>query len=489
MSNSISCITPAKGAPETGGLVLGWSKNRRRIFYNSEDTHSVCIGATRSGKTRHVVLESIGLTALAQESFVAIDPKAEQYLYMKPYLELLGYEVIAIDFKEPNRGNRYNFLQPVIDSILLGDLPKAVTWAQDIAVLLVPDKEHASIDPIWSMGERAIITVAILAVCLLFHDPRWQNLSNARNFIAKMCVPGPKDTPAPIVGYLNGLPDDSPMRTALDIAKIAPEKMQCSFYASALTTLSIFADPSIHAMTAATDFDHLATGDRKRAIFVILPPEKSTYYPVASLFIFQQYQLLVQRAEANGNRLPRRVHFFCDEFGNFVRIPDFEKAITIGGGLGVRFHLFIQDTNQIYDKYGDKLGKIVLSNCETWVYLQTDNPDTIKEIVTKLDKYTVKAPSVSATSVGQTSASYNYTGRDLLTFAEVKRIRRPYQLVMSRADPIVMFAPDIRKTFFNTMFGMGSKKHNQKLQKYRNSLRPVRTPTVSYWDGWKAYTN
>ena len=473
--------------PKAGGLVLGWSDSRKKIYYNAEDTHSLCIGATRSGKSRHIVIPSVGLTALAGESFVAVDPKTELYLYTKPFLEQVGYEVIAIDFKEPNKSNQYNFLQPVLDAILLGDIARAVTWAQDISALLVPNREHSSSDPIWSMGERAIITVAILAVCFLFDNPDWQNLANARHFIAKMCVPGPKDTPAPIVGYLNSLPDDSPMRTALDIAKIAPEKMQCSFYASALTTLSIFSDPSIQSMTAATDFDHLSTGDRKRAIFVILPPEKATYYPVASLFVFQQYQLLVQRAEENGNRLPRRVEFFCDEFGNFVKIPDFEKAITIGGGLGIRFHLFIQDTNQIYEKYGERLGKVIISNCETWVYLQSDNSDTIREIVTKLDKYTIKAPSVSSSTGGNGSASYNYAGRDLLTFAEVKKIRRPYQLIMSRADPVVLFAPDVGKTFFNTMFGMGSKKHNQKLQLYRNSLRPSRTPAVSLWDGWKKY--
>lgn len=483
-------ISPSakNGAPESGGLLLGWSRNRKKIFCNTEDTHSLIIGSTRCGKSRHVVLPSIGLSALAGESMINVDPKGELYLYTRPFLEKLGYEVIAIDFIEPAKSNHYNFVQPVLDAVNQGDLSRAVTCAQDISTLLVPDKEHASIDPIWSMGERAIITVAILVVCILFDDPRWQNLSNARNFIAKMCVPGPRNEPAPIVGYLNQLPDDSPMRTALDIARIAPDKMQCSFYASALTTLGVFADTNIHSMTAMTDFDHLATGDRKRAIFIIIPPEKATYYPIASLFVFQQYQLLVQNAREHGNRLKRRVEFFCDEFGNFAKIPDMDKAITIGGGLGCRFHLFVQDMNQIYDKYGERLGKTMVGNCETWIYLHSDNLDTIQEIVKKLDKYTIKSPSVSSSANGQGSASFNYTGRDLLTVSEVQKIRRPWQLVMSRADPVVMYAPDISKTFFNTMFGMGSKNHNERLMKYRNAQRKVYPTSVSYWDGWKRYT-
>ena len=473
--------------PKAGGLVVGWSKNMKKIYYVPDDTHSLTIGATRSGKTRHLIIPSICLTGLAGESMIPIDPKTEEYLYTKPFLERLGYEVIAIDFKEPAKSNRYNFLQPVLDAVYMGELSKAVTQARDIATLLVPDKENTNTDPLWPMGERAIITVAILVVCILFDDPRLQNLSNARHFIAKMCVPGSKGEPAPIVGYLNRLPDDSPLRTALDIAQIAPEKMQCSFYASALTTLSLFGDTSIHAMTAYTDFDHLATGDRKRAIFVILPDERSAYYPLASLFMFQQYQLLVQRADQNGGRLPRRVEFFCDEFGNFVRIPDMDKAITVGGGRGIRFHLVVQDTNQIYERYGDKLGKTMLANCETWVYLKTDNGETIRELNERLGKYTVKSPSLSSSTGGNASASYNYTGRDLLTPDEIRRIRRPWQLVMSSADPVVMYAPDVSKTIFNTLCGMGNKRHNQRLQLFRSELRQVHTESTHLWDGYKNF--
>lgn len=473
--------------PEAGGLALGWSRDKKEIYYNPGDTHSLVIGTTRSGKTRHLVLQSIGLTALAGESMVLPDPKSELYLYTKPFLERLDYEVLAIDFISPNRSTRYNFLQPVLDAVYVDDLAQAVQRARDITKLLVPDKENSSTDPLWADGQRSILTVAILAACLEFNNPQWQNLANARHFLATMCAPnGPKNE-IPLIRFLEELPPDSPLRRAMSIAKIAPEKMRGSFYTSALTTLDLFDDPGIHAMTSVTEFDHLATGDRKRAIFLILPDAESTYYPLASLFVFQQYQMLVRRADENGGRLPRRVEFFCDEFGNFVKIPDMDKAITVGGGRGIRFHLVVQDENQIFERYGERLGKTMISNCETWVYLQTDNPDTVSTVSKKLGKYTVKAPSLSSSTGGQSSASYNFTGRDLLTTEDLRRIRRPWQLVMSRADPVIMYAPDISETFFNTLFGMGNPKHNQKLRKIRSSSRPSRTTSVSYWDGYKKY--
>lgn len=488
MSGLTDYSAHASGLPSSGGLVLGWSKNRKRIFYNSDDTHSLIIGSTRVGKSRHVVLPSIGLSGLAGESMIITDPKDEGCLYSSPFLKSLGYEIININFKSPNQSNRYNFLQPVLDAVLMGNLDLAVTHARDIANLLVPDKENTTTDPLWPNGERAILTTAILAVCLEFDNPRWQNLDNVRHFIGTMCVPSGPQQELPLVRYLEQLPDDSPLLSAMAIAEISPQKMRGSFYSSALITLDKLSDPAIHAMTAVTDFDYLATADRKRAIFITLPDERSTYYSLAALFVFQQYQMLVRRADENGGRLPRRVEFFCDEFGNFVKIPDMDKAITVGGGRGCRFHLFVQDDTQIYNRYGRDLGKTIMSNCETWLYLKTDNSDTIGEIVKKLGKYTVKSPSLSASTGGNSSASYNLTGRDLLTVEDLHRIRRPYQLVMSRADPIILYAPDISKTFFNTMFGMGSKRHNQKLQIYRSSLRPTRVPSVSRWDGWKKYT-
>ena len=475
---------------ENGGLVVGWDKEIKSYYTVTEDTHTLTIGATRCGKTRHLVLPSIGATALAGESMVISDPKAELFLYTGPFLERLGYEVIPLDFSHPEQSVRYNFLQPVLDAVYMGDLSGAVQEARDIAQLLVPEKENTNTDPLWPNGERAIVTVAILAAALEFEKPEWQNLDNAREFLAKMCAPRhtPEGETVPLVAYLQDLPEDSPLRSAMAIAQIAPEKMRGSFYTSALTTLNLFADPAIHDMTAVTEFDHLATGDRKRAIFMILPDSRSTYYPLASLFVFQQYQLLVKRADENGGRLPRRVEFFLDEFGNFVRIPDMDKAITVGGGRGIRFHLVVQDDTQVYEKYGDKLGKTMLSNCETWVYLQSDNSDTMEEISKKLGSYTVKSPSLSASTGGQSSASYNLTSRRLLEAAEVRRVQRPYQLVLSRADPAILYAPDIGKTVFNDLYGMGSKRHNQRLRKYRSDLRPKRVVgEKNYWDGWKKY--
>lgn len=465
------------------GVLLGWSKNLKRCYCNDEDTHVFVIGTTRCGKTRCNVLPTIILQALAGESIIAVDPKAELYGYTRELLEYLGYEVIAIDFKDPSRSNRYNFLQPVLDAALQENIPLAVQRARDIAAMLVPMAEIKNTDPIWLDGQRAALTTAILAVCLECRNPMQQNLSNAREFLATMCVPYGKEDRTPLELYLNRLPRSSPLHAAMGIARIAPNKMRGSFYTSALTTLELFSDPHIHAMSAVTDFDYAMTGSRKRALFLNLPDERTTYYPLAALFVYEQYQALVQAADAHGGRLPRRVNFDCDEFGNFVRIPDFDKFITVGGGRRIRFNLYAQDTSQIYEKYGERLGKTITSNCETWVYLQTDNGDTLEELSKRLGNYTIKTPNISGSTGGNASGGFGLTGRRLLMPEEISRIARPYQLVTARnGRHAVLYAPDISKTPFHALLGMGSVEHNAALLQKRWSERPIREPKVSYWD-------
>ena len=100
------------------GLYLGWDRRSNDYFVNDEDTHSLIIGATRCGKTRCNVLQTVVLQALAGESIVAVDPKGELYGYTCELLRTLDYEVVCIDFKNPARSSRFNFLQPVLDAVL-----------------------------------------------------------------------------------------------------------------------------------------------------------------------------------------------------------------------------------------------------------------------------------------------------------------------------------------------------------------------------------
>ena len=490
-------IKKKKNIKPEGGIVLGKKKNVKgeEVYVIEEDTHSLCIGATRSGKSRSVVLQSICTLGLAGESMILSDPKGELYNYTEPFLKSLNYDVIVIDFKNPLKSQSYNFLQPTIDAIDKSDISSAIECAWDITSALVGEAKG---EKLWNNGEASTIAGSIMNVVKDNHQNiskrEFQNMTNTYFFIANMYKtiqdPVTGNSVMPITKYMNRLENNHPSRGLLGISEIAPARTRGSFFTSALTTLRLFTTPRIYSMTNESDFKPEELGDKKTALFIILPDEKTTYYSLASLLVTQIYEQLVKTADRRGGRLKNRVNFILDEFGNFTQIPDFSTKLTVGGGRGIRFNLFLQDFAQLDRTYGKEESKIIRGNCETWIYLRTSDTDTLKEISEKLGQYTVSTYSLSASTNLRASASssqsVNLTGRPLLTVSEIKQIDRPYSLIMSKGNPSIMYAPDLSKYSFNKLLGLGDKEHNRKIREKRESERPEKKSTdkMKLWNVW-----
>jgi type IV secretion system protein VirD4 len=472
-------------------LVVGYDYERKTegIYYLSDDVHSLTIGATRSGKSRCIVLQSIAYTALAGESMVVNDPKGELAAYCTPYLKRLGYEVVLLDFKNPLKSSRYNFLQPVIDAINRGDNAKAVDLVWDITASLVGEAKG---ERIWTDGEASVIAGAIMSVVFDNRDnPKFQNFTNVYHFILNMCKTEGNDML--INKYVKDIPDSHPAKGLFGIAQIAPSRTRGSFFTAALTTLRLFTNENIYSQTMASDFVLADTGCRKRVIFIILPDEKVTFYSLASLFVYQHYVALTEAADERGGRLKVRVNFFLDEFGNFTEIPAFSNLLTVGGGRGCRFNLFVQSLSQIEQKYGREQSQTITDNCHCWIYLKTANVETATQITKKLGQYTTssysRSASYSTSSSGNTSNSMNLIARPLLTEDEILRIERPFALVMySGHYPAIMQLPDLSKWQFNQALGLGDPEHNRKLREVREKARAARAPApIELWGIWEKY--
>jgi len=313
-----------------GGLVVGYKKDRKNenIYFVDENIHSLTVGATRSGKTRSVVLQTIGNLAIAGESMILSDPKGELFEYTSPYLKSKGYKVVTLDFKNPMKSNRYNYLQPVIDAVKNKDFRKAEEYAWDITNSLVGDEGSHS-EKIWRDGEMSVIAGAIMSVVFdNQNNPQYQNLTNVYMFISEMCKTIGNNQ-MPLNKYIDGLNEEHPAKSVFSIAKIAPDKTRSSFFTSALTTLKLFTNKSIYSMTCKSDFSLTDAGKERVATFIILPDEKTTYYSLASLFVYQNYVALVEKADSRGGELYKRVNYILDEFGNFSSIPAFSNMLTV----------------------------------------------------------------------------------------------------------------------------------------------------------------
>lgn len=268
--------------------------------------------------------------------------------------------------------------------------------------------------------------------------------------------------------------------------------MRLTAWAVHFTHRRLFITNDVYRVTYCSEFSLDDVGVKpKQALFFILPDQKATYYPIVTLLVSQQYEQLVTYAKAHGNRLPHRVNFVLDEFGNFTAIKDFSVKLTVGGGYGVRWNLFLQGFDQLVQKYDKETSSIIKGNCAYWIYLRSGDNETNEEISKRLGTYTTSSYSLGGTiqkySTPSSSTNIQLSQRNLLNPDEISKIDRPNQLVISSLPPAVMVSPDISQWRYNAMLGLGDKSHNTRLIELSEASRPIRDGQVIEQQIWKPW--
>ncbi|WP_156276692.1 VirD4-like conjugal transfer protein, CD1115 family [Neomoorella glycerini] len=424
-----------------GGFVVGAEAgNRFTAWLDASDTHCLVIGSTRSGKSRRITMPTIWALARAGQSMLVTDPKGELYAMAAGYLQLQGYKVVLIDLRDPGRGNRWNPLEPVIKSMREGNIPAASQAAWDVGNIITHQQPHYG-DAIWPQAQESL--TAALALAVADQAPEGaKHLASAYALLTELGSGGGEK----LDEYFRRFPRGHPARAAYGVAALSEDKLRSSIFTGTAAQLRLWADPEVAWLTAAQDHDITILGLEKAAVFLVVPDERSTRNVLATLYISQVYQALVDIAQKRGGKLPVRVNFLLDEIGNLPPVPDFDHRLTVAAGRGMRFLLAVQDLGQLKDKYKEAAGTIV-GNCATWVYLSTTREETAKTISAMTGQYTVRTESYSSQvraadySSGTTEA---LTGRPLLLPDEVRRWPKGWALILqARENPARLPLPDI----------------------------------------------
>lgn len=432
--------------PPKGGIVLGYDERHGKAWLNAGDTHTLIVGATRSGKTRRLIFPTIWELAKAGESMILTDPKGELYERSRDYLRKHGYNIVLLDFRNPRRGNHWNPIQPVAAAVAENDYSRASEMAWDIAHMIVHQTPITG-DPIWANGEESTIAAMIMLAVMESPDAGYKHMGTAYTILYTL---GGADEEGnlPLNDYITSLPVGHLAKAAYGTAMLAPYRQRGSFFTGASADLRLWADPSIVHLTSTQDHELDMPGREKTAVFLCVPDEKSTRHILASLYIDQVYQALVSLAVRHGGRLPVRVNFLLDEFGNMPAINDFDKKLTVAGGRNIRFALVVQDVAQLKRHYRESV-QTITGNCHTWIYLVTADVETAKLISAKTGQYTVETDSYSSSIRNKDASSgvnYSTTGRALLLADEVMRWPQDMSLILqSRNFPMRLPLPDLSK--------------------------------------------
>lgn len=200
-----------------------------------------------------------------------------------------------------------------------------------------------------------------------------------------------------------------------------------SVTATALGKLAPFDEEQIRRIFSKDEMELDLVGERKTALFIVLPPTNKTYNFIANVLYTMLFEQLEYCATVKHNQqLPVPVRFICDEFYNTGRIPNFENILSYARSFGIGISIILQSLDQIKEMY-DKSWGTVLDNCSSFLYLGgIRHFDTLKYISDLVGKGTFDKKTYSQTKGRQSSSSTSYDkiGRDLLDPSEIQRLNK-----------------------------------------------------------------
>ena len=422
---------------KSGGIPVTYMDGK--YYYSDKFDHTLIIGSTGSGKTISCILPLIFNLANAGESMVINDTKGELYSYTADYLKKHGYQIRIINLRDALASDGWNPLHLPYKYYKKNNIDEAGDMIENFSKSLC--KNLSSKDMYWEKSANAVLNALCYA---LIEDAPSESQVNLYSIYNLLVEHGTKtiDRFNSLDLYFQQKPFGSLSKMSYATGSFAKGETRATLFSVLATVIKMFSDTGIANLTSRTDFELDDIGKKKTAVFLIIPDEKESRHELASLFINQCYQALVNTAQnMKDGKMPVRVNFILDEFANMPPISSISNKITVSRSRNIRFYLVIQDFDQIKETYKDSAGTIK-SNCTNWIYLLTSDNETAKEISNRLGKYTISSNRIS-TSTRLEQLDYNISndksliGRELLMPDELMRFKLGEGLFMAtRQYPI-----------------------------------------------------
>ena len=413
--------------PLTQHVRLGLDTHKHRRSLNV-----LVIGGSGAAKTRSFVLPNI-LTA--NTSYVITDPKSEVLLATGGYLKEQGYDVRVLNLVNLEQSDGYNPFR------YLRDEKDVLKLVNNLIQSTTPKGSHES-DPFWTKAETALLQAIIL---MLFQEaPEYE-----QNFSMVMRVLEYAEVREEDEGHVSPLdllfesierrkPDSVAVRQ-YKVFKLAAGKTAKSILVSTAVRLAPFNLPQIQALTDHDDMDLYTLGEKKVALYAVIPDNDNTFNFLVSLLYAQAFQALYYSADQiHHGPLPRHVRFVLDEFAA-MPLPGFTRELATMRSRSISASVIIQNMAQIKELYKDSW-ETIPGNCDTILYLGGNESSTHKYVSEMLGKATIDTKTHGQTKgkSGSYSTNFQMSGRELLTPDEVRKLDNRYALLFIRGASPVM---------------------------------------------------
>ena len=401
---------------------LDGKKHRRNL-------NTIVCGGSGAGKTRFYCKPN---TMQCNTSFVILDPKGENLRDTGSLLEEKGYEVRVLDLINMERSHCYN---PFVYLQSDNDVQRLVT---NLFKSTTP-KGSQSNDPFWDTAASMLL----LALIFYLH---YEAPEEEQNFAMVMEMLRAGDVSEEDEAYYSPL--DS---LFFELEEKEPDHIAVKYYkdyrsGSAKTLKSIritlasrlekFNLESLAGLTATDELDLASMGEKKTALFALIPDNDSSFNFLVSILYTQLFQQLFYSADhIHGGSLPIPVHFLMDEFANVSLPDDFDKILSVMRSRGVLVSIILQNLAQLKALF-EKQWESIIGNCDTFLYLGGNEQSTHKYVSELLGKGTIDLNTYGKSSgrSGNYSTNYQISGRELMTPDEVRMLDNRYALLFIRGE-------------------------------------------------------
>lgn len=368
-------VDPIKDNIEAAGVPL--VNDGKNIWLDDGENHSLIIGATGSGKTETVVKPLVRMLAKHGESMIITDPKGELYKDSAVELKERGYNIVVLNFRDPQNGNAWNPLGLPFQLYKSGNIDKATELLDDVAKNILYDKNNKG-EPFWENSSADFFSGLALG---LFEDAKEEEVN--LNSISYMSTVGEEKIANSqyIKEYFTLKGEQSSPYIFASNTINAPTETKGGILSVFRQKIRLFAaQKNLSEMLSYSDFEMRNIGKEKTAVFMIIHDEKTTYHGLATIFIKQCYETLIAEAQLNGGKLKNRTNFILDEFVNMPPLKDVTTMITAARSRGIRFDMIIQNFAQLKDVYGAENAETIKGNCGNMIYLITTELAALEEI-------------------------------------------------------------------------------------------------------------
>ena len=403
-------------------------------YKTQRNMNILVIGGSGSGKTRYFCKP--GLYS-ANCSYLVTDPKGELLKAAGGLLLSLGYEVRVFNLIDPEQSDCYNPFVYVREE-------KDVLSLIDNLIKNTTPRNASSNDPFWEKAEVALDSALML---YLIHEAP-QDEQNFETMIYMMNFADVREEDeqyrSPLDMLFRALEEEQPAHVAVKQYKVfkqAAGKTAKSILVTAAVRLAAFNIPQYAAMTSMDEMDFGSLGERKRAIFCVIPVNDSSMNYLVGMLYTQCFQELYRRADQKYNgRLPVPVRVLQDEWANVAQPESYPKILATCRSYNIGLNIIVQNVQQIKALY-EKEHESIIGNCDTLLFLGGGNEPASLEFIVKLlgrETLATRTRGLTKGRNGSSTTNYQQTGRDLMTIDEVRKLDTNKAILFIRGEnPVI----------------------------------------------------